>query len=63
MPPQIGQVFFAGLPVNQVDDECPHDRTPLFDRRRFDRRPLFPADFVRSSKWFRRLIQGAGPRP
>jgi hypothetical protein len=37
MLPQIGEVSRAGLPVNQVDDECPHDRTPLLigvlDRR------------------------------
>lgn len=37
MPRQIGQIFLAGRPVNQADDECPHDRTPLLigvlDRR------------------------------
>lgn len=27
-----GQVFPAGPVVNQVDDDVPHDRTPLFDR-------------------------------
>jgi hypothetical protein len=26
---QIGQIFLASLPVNQVDDDGPHDRTPL----------------------------------
>jgi hypothetical protein len=29
---QVGQVFLAGLVVDQVDDECPHDPTSLFDR-------------------------------
>jgi hypothetical protein len=32
MPRHVSQVFAAGLIVDQVDDECPHDRTPLFDR-------------------------------
>jgi hypothetical protein len=32
MPRYVRQIFAAGLIVNQVDDECPHDRTPLFDR-------------------------------
>jgi hypothetical protein len=59
MPPQIGQVFFAGLPVNQVDDECPHDRTPLLigvlDRRcRFQDAFMIPKNgFTGAPKWFR----------
>jgi hypothetical protein len=32
MPGDVGDVFLAGLVVNQADDECPHDPTPLFDR-------------------------------
>jgi hypothetical protein len=28
----FGEIFAAGLVVNQADDECPHDRTPLFER-------------------------------
>jgi hypothetical protein len=32
MPRHVRQIFAAGLIVDQVDDECPHDRTPLFDR-------------------------------
>jgi hypothetical protein len=27
-----GQIFPAGMLVNQAEDECQHDRTPLFDR-------------------------------
>jgi hypothetical protein len=32
MPGNVGQMFAAGLIVNQIEDECPHDRTPSFDR-------------------------------
>lgn len=59
MPRQIGHVFLAGLPVNQVDDECPHDRTPLLisllDRRcRFQDAFVIPENgFTGSPKWFR----------
>lgn len=31
--PRSGQIFLARLVVNQVDDDVPHDRTPLFDPR------------------------------
>jgi hypothetical protein len=33
VPGQVSKVFAAGAVINQIDDECPHDRTPLFDRR------------------------------
>ncbi len=33
VPRQVGEISPAGPIVNQIDDECPHDRTPLFDRR------------------------------
>jgi hypothetical protein len=29
VPRQVGEIFLAGLVVNQADDECPHDRTSL----------------------------------
>jgi hypothetical protein len=32
VPRHVSQIFPAGSIVDQVDDECPHDRTPLFDR-------------------------------
>jgi hypothetical protein len=34
IPGDVGHMFAAGLLVNQIDDECPHDRTPLFDQSR-----------------------------
>jgi hypothetical protein len=32
VPCEVGEIFLAGLVVNQADDECPHDPTSLFDR-------------------------------
>ena len=32
VPRHVSQIFPAGSIVDQVDDEGPHDRTPLFDR-------------------------------
>ena len=32
VPHDFGEIFAAGLVVEHADDECPHDRTPLFDR-------------------------------
>jgi hypothetical protein len=29
IPGDLGHMFAAGVPVDQVEDECPHDRTPL----------------------------------
>jgi hypothetical protein len=66
MPAQIGQVFLAGLPVNQIDDECPHDRTPLLigvlDRRcRFQDAFIIPKNgFTGAPKWFRRAGRWRG---
>jgi hypothetical protein len=50
---QFSEIFAAGLIVNQADDECPHDRTPLFDRARYSG-ALFQDAFVATGKWFRR---------
>jgi hypothetical protein len=49
----VGQIFLAGLVVDQVDDECPHDRTSLFDQG-LGASPL-QADFFGSGKWFRQV--------
>ena len=35
-----GEIFLAGMLVNQAEDECQHDRTPLFDRGTDIRRPF-----------------------
>jgi hypothetical protein len=53
MSDDLGEIFLAGLVVNQADDECPHDRTSLFDRGRYSG-ALFQDAFVASGKWFRR---------
>jgi hypothetical protein len=34
VPDDFGETFPAGLVVNQIDDERPHNRTSLFDRAR-----------------------------
>jgi hypothetical protein len=66
MPRQIGQVFLAGRPVNQIDDECPHDRTPLLievlDRRLWfqDAFAIPKNGFVGSPKWLRHIDIVAG---
>jgi hypothetical protein len=52
MPRQVGQIFLAGLPVNQADDECPHDPTPLLTEADCIE-GMLPAGFVASGKWFR----------
>jgi hypothetical protein len=54
-----GQIVLAGLLVDQADDECPHDRTPLLidPNRILD---LFQAGFVGAGKWFR---EGVGRQP
>jgi hypothetical protein len=51
VPRQIGQVFLARLPVNQVYDEGPHDRTPLLIER-IDRPFWFQDAFVISKNGF-----------
>ena len=51
MPRHIGEVFLAGMVVNQADDEGPHDRTPLLIKREA-RPPLFPEYFAGRLKWF-----------
>lgn len=52
VPSQIGQIFLAGGPVNQADDVCPHDATPLLIRGQCIE-GMFPAGFAASGKWFR----------
>jgi len=58
--PRRGKVFPARLVVNQVDDEVPHDRTPLFDPWMLIAAIRFPASsrdhengFVIATEWFR----------
>jgi hypothetical protein len=53
VPADIGEIFLAGSLIDQTDDECPHDRTPLLDRGSIHTRALFLAGFVRFPKWFR----------
>jgi hypothetical protein len=57
----FGEIFATGLVVNQVDDECPHDRTSLFDRGRYSG-TLFQDVFVAVGKWFRRRRRFQQPR-
>ena len=58
--PRRGKVFPARLVVNQVDDDVPHDRTPLFDPSMLIAAIRFPASsrdhengFVIAAEWFR----------
>jgi hypothetical protein len=53
---QIGQIFLAGLPVNHIDDDCPHDRTPLLTGVS-DTRFWFQDAFAIPKKWLRRLTK------
>jgi hypothetical protein len=45
VPRQAAETFLAGLVVNQVDDECPHDRTSLLIKGG-DRGSMFQDVFV-----------------
>ena len=45
IPGDLGHMFAAGVPVNQIDDECPHDRTPLLISD-FNTRAMFRDRFV-----------------
>ena len=56
-----GQRCFAGLAIEQIDDERQHDRTPLFDRSQ-SIRSWFQAGFVATGKWFRRAAGRARAR-
>jgi len=60
--PRCGKVFPARLVVNQVDDDVPHDRTPLFDPWVLIPVIRFPVSsrdhengFVSATEWFRGL--------
>src|ERR1700761_4604108 len=33
MARKVGEAILAGLVVNQIENECPHDQTPLLDQR------------------------------
>ena len=46
-----GQRAPEKLAVNRVEDDCQHDRTPLFDRGS-DRRDSFQADFAAQGNGF-----------
>ena len=61
VPNDFCEIFAAGLVVDQADDECPHDRTPLFDRGRYSG-ALFQDAFVAGGKWFRRRQLFQQPR-
>jgi hypothetical protein len=52
VPCQVGQILLARGPVNQADDVCPHDATPLLIRGQCIE-GMFPAGFAASGKWFR----------
>ncbi len=60
--PRCGKVIPAQLVVNQVDDDVPHDRTPLFDPWVLIPAIPFPVSsrdhengFVSATEWFRGL--------
>jgi hypothetical protein len=60
---RCGKVFPARLVVNQVDDDVPHDRTPLFDPSMSIPAIRFPASspdhengFISAMEWFRGLL-------
>jgi len=61
VPHHFSEIFAARLVVDHVDDECPHDRTPLFDRRWYSG-ALFQDAFVAGGKWFRRRQLSQQPR-
>jgi hypothetical protein len=46
----------ASFAVKQVDNNVPHDRTPLFINERDGGRGLFQDVFVVPGKWFRALV-------
>src|SRR5258707_7490431 len=50
--PRCGKVFPARLVINQVDDDVPHDRTPLLIRG-CDTSHSFPGVFAGPRKWLR----------
>jgi hypothetical protein len=53
VPPHVGEVLLTRMIVKEADDECPHDRAPLFDEGDGGR-SLFHVSFVDCGKWFRR---------
>jgi hypothetical protein len=60
--PRRGKIFPARSVVNQVDDDVPHDRTPLFDPWVLIAAIRFPVSsrnhengFVIATEWFRGL--------
>jgi hypothetical protein len=66
MPRHVSEIFAAGPVVDQVDDECPHDRTSLFDRGSllpglyFATASRIPGKgFVIGAKWFQ-ISAGTG---
>jgi hypothetical protein len=61
VPNDFCEIFAAGLVVDQANDECPHDRTPLFDRGWYSG-ALFQDAFVMGGKWFRRRQLFQQPR-
>jgi hypothetical protein len=62
VPRQIGETFLAGLFVNQADDECPHDRTPLLIGA-FGTGRLFQAGFAGVKKRFRVVASSVSAEP
>jgi hypothetical protein len=56
---QIGQIFLAGLPVNHIDDDCPHDRTSLLTAVLVSGRLRHPKKLV-SSVHQNRFVRPAG---
>jgi hypothetical protein len=61
VPHDFGEIFAAGLVVEHADDECPHDRTPLFERGWYSG-AVFQDAFVAGGKWFRRRSRFQQPR-
>jgi hypothetical protein len=59
MSRHTGDVATAGLLVDQIDDDCPHGRTPLSKNANHSG-VLFPDGFVRPVIRFRRRMMRAG---
>jgi hypothetical protein len=54
MPPEVNEIFPARPIVNQIEDECPHDRPRCLTCR------LIAGLCFQSSSWARKMISSTG---
>ena len=57
MTGEVRQAILAGLVVNQIENECPHDRTPLSDQRAKAGRASFRANVADQGKRLRAAVK------